>query len=146
MCPRTHHSSVVRVYPYLGSLYISVIFGLPEDCTTFRLCFVGRNDPAVPCCFQRGTRVRDGIGLGRELQPHRWPIAPVVDDIKRLSVQLTADPHPLWLTGACAEVANEDDVSNVCDVASLQNPVEIPGTELNVSCFIREHSVTLPIN
>lgn len=89
-------------------------------------------------CFQQGVQICSGVGLGREAQSHRWPTIFVVDGVEGLFVQIVVDVNPLRVAGVChAMVTDEDDVDDICEVATLQGIVEIFGEDINsLQCIL----------
>lgn len=81
--------------------------------------------------FQQDIQVRSGVGLGRESQAHRWPAVLVINQVESLFIQVIVDVNPLRVAGVRhAVVADEDNVDNFGEVASLQSLVEILGEKV----------------
>ena len=89
-------------------------------------------------CLQQNVQVRGGVGLRRESQPHRWPAILVLNEVESLFVQVVVDVDPFWVAGVCHPVvADEDDVDDICEIASLQSVVEILSENVNaLQCIL----------
>ena len=80
----------------------------------------------VLCRLPQNVQVRARVGLRRESQSHRWPTVLVFNEVESLLVQIVVDVNPFWVAGVChAVVADEDDVDDFSEIASLQTRVEI---------------------
>ena len=82
--------------------------------------------------FRQNVQIGGGIGPRGESQPHRRPTVLMVDEVESLFVQVVVDINPFWATSVGhAVVADEDDVDDLGEVASLQSLVEVLGENVD---------------
>ena len=76
--------------------------------------------------FQQNIQIGSRVGLRRKSQSHRRPTVLVANQVESLFVQVIVDVNPFRVAGVRhTVVADEDDVDDVGEVATLQSLVKV---------------------